>query len=254
MSSNEVAVAGAGGSSDYAITRLEKGQVEELIAANIGRQGLNPFMLERVKLPAGGTTAWEVPGLNGNEYKKELDGIVIHIRDLRAYWHKELGDTGGAPNTPPDCISDDSLVGSGKRWEGDELGQHDCLTCPLSQFGSDPKGGKGQACGARKALFMIRPDAVLPILIMLSPTSIKPAETYLLKLASHVVPFYTCVTRLSLEVKRNAAGQDYSRAVFSMVRKLTPEENERIRGLRTAIVPALDRTRISVADEPGSAG
>jgi len=238
----------------YSIMTISQEEIQGLIAANVGRNGVSPFMLERVKIPAGGGLFWTVPTLDGEVPVKEVEGIIIHFRDLRAYWSRRPGEDGSAAGGPPDCLSEDALVGRGRRFDGDVDEAHDCLNCRFSRFGSDPKGGKGQACGARKAIFLLRQDSILPVLFMLPATSLQQVERFFVALLSYRMPFYGCVVRIGLEQRPSTTGIIYSRAVLSQVRKLGDDERARVEALRKVLVPALDRTRIRMDDEASNGG
>ena len=233
---------------EYSVMSIGQDEIQGLIAANVGRNGVSPFMLERVKIPAGGGLFWSVPTLEGEVPQKEVEGIIVHFRDLRAYWQRRPGEGGAPGGSPPDCLSEDSLVGRGRRFDGDADEAHDCLTCRFAQFGSDPKGGKGQACGARKAVFLLRPDSILPILFMLPATSLGVVEKFFLRLLAHRMPFYGCEVRVGLEQKQNGTGQVYSRAVMNLAWKLDAKEVARVESLRKVLVPVLDQTRIAPDD------
>ena len=235
--------------AEYSIMTIDQAEMQSLISANIGKAGISPFMLERVKVPAGGGLFWLVPSLDGEIPMREVEGIICHFRDLRAFWPKKSGNGGtGAIGGPPDCFSEDALVGHGRRFDGDEDATHDCLSCRFAQFGSDPRGGRGQACSARRAVFLLRPDTILPWLFMLPPTSIQPCDKFFIHLMSYRIPFYGAVVRIGLEKRQNAVGQDFSRAVFGRGRPLSADERAKIESLRRVLCPALDRTRMPVDD------
>jgi len=202
-------------------------QIREAMEANVGDGGLTPGDFDRIKVPAGGATAWTIQGLDGEEILKEVAGIVVAWRDTRAYWSVPMEQSEG--NMPPDCYSLDARTGTGKPGG-------DCHKCPLAQFGSD---GAGQACKLVRQLFLIREENLLPEIVNLPPSSIKPARQYFLRLASKGVPCYSVITKIGLEKTRNAQGIVYSRATFASGGRLGPEQARRAKEYAAMIEPFL---------------
>lgn len=210
--------------------------INAALSTNIGSGGLSEFDLPRIKMPAGGGLQWVVPTLEGEAMEPAIEGVIVLARDTRAYYSQPISETGG--NQPPDCWSADGVTGSGKPGGA-------CLACPLARYGSAP-GGRGQACKQIKQLFVLRGSLLLPEVVTLPPTSLKPARHYLLKLTSQGVPYYAVVTRLSLERTKNSQGIAYSRAVLSFVRRLAPEEVERAREYHEMLKPLVQRMAVEL--------
>jgi hypothetical protein len=219
-------------SSPFVIFHTELAEIREAVITNVGESGLTAGDFERIKVPAGGGTAWSVQGLDGEEMIKELAGIIIAWRDTRAYWSVPMEESDG--NMPPDCYSMDARTGIGKPGG-------DCHKCPLAQFGSDAKG-EGQACKLIRQLFLIREDNLLPEIVNLPPSSVKPARQYFLRLASKGAPCYSVITKLSLEKAKNAQGIVYAKAVLTSGGRLTSEQAQLAKQYATMIDPFLKST------------
>lgn len=73
-------------------------------------QGLE-FSFDRVKLPAGGGTAFEIPSAESDESEmaKDITGVIVYNHPAYAYYRDKY--TGG--NNPPDCGSFDGVTGIG---------------------------------------------------------------------------------------------------------------------------------------------
>lgn len=233
---------------EFAVLTLETAQIQEIIATNLGGQGLTAFDLDRIKVPAGGSLSWSIPSLSGEEDAKEIIGVVIHHRPVRGYWKEKFA---GAKN-PPDCHSDDGISGFGSPGGA-------CRKCPLAQYGTaiNEKGmpAKGQACKQMKFLFVVREGDILPILVVLPPTSLKPVERYLMRLTSQAAPFYGVVTRLTLERTKSSTGIDFSRVVPAMVGKLDQDQLAKMKLLVASMRSAFDAVTIEAGDysvEPSS--
>jgi hypothetical protein len=228
---------------EFAVLAMDTNQIQEIVATNLGGQGLTAFDLDRIKVPSGGGLYWSVPTLDGEEEAKEIIGVVIHHRPVRGYWKERFA---GAKN-PPDCHSDDGISGFGQPGGT-------CRKCPLAQYGTavNEKGqpAKGQACKQMKFLFVIREGDILPILVVLPPTSLKPVEKYLMRLTSQAVPFYGVVTRLTLERTKSSIGIDFSRVVPAMVGKLDQEQLAKMKTLVVSMRSAFDAVTIEAGDYP----
>jgi hypothetical protein len=215
--------------SPFVIFQTELTEIREAVTTNVGESGLTAGDFERIKVPAGGGTAWSVQGLDGEETIKELAGIIVAWRDTRAYWSVPMEESDG--NMPPDCYSMDARTGTGKPGG-------DCHKCPLAQFGSDPKG-EGQACKLIRQLFLVREDNLLPEIVNLPPSSVRPARQYFLRLASKGMPCYSVITKLALEKTKNGQGIVYAKAALTSGGRLTPEQAQRAKQYAAMIGPFL---------------
>ena len=210
--SKEVAV------SEYKALSAPADRMSTILSNNLGGASIRPFDLDRVKVPSGGATSWEVPSLKGPEPSRELVGIILATHDGKQFWHKRAADGGSAP---PDCVSTDLVHGV-----GDPGGS--CQVCPFNQFGSavneNGQPGKGKACKDTKMMLFIRKDDVLPLVISAPSTSLSNAKKYFLRLAQVQLMYQSVVTKLTLKKERSAGGQDYAEIEFTYVRDLTKEE------------------------------
>ena len=207
--------------SEYAALSAPAERMSQILSNNLGGASIRPFDLDRVKVPAGGATSWEVPSLKGPEPTRELVGIILAARDSKQYWHKRADDGG---SSPPDCVSTDLINGV-----GDPGGP--CQVCAFNQFGSavNEKGQatKGKACKDTKLMLFIRPGDVLPLVISAPATSLNSAKKYFLRLAQSQLMFQNVVTKLTLKQEKSAGGVAYAEIEFTYVRDLTPEESSR---------------------------
>lgn len=217
-------------------------EIQGIIADNLAGQDVGEFDLPRITVPAGGGKFWEVESpLTGTQSVESLDGIVVYQRLTRAYWKSD--ETTGSP---PDCSSRDAVVGV-----GDPGGE--CRTCPLSQFGSDPKAGRGQACKQQTMWFLLREDSFLPIVLSLPPTSLRAAKQYMLALAGAGIRAPEVVTKLALESDKNPDGQAYSKVIPTLGGKLDPGATERAREYADALRPVFDAQPVDPKAAPAAA-
>lgn len=203
--------------------------------------GLGSLSFDRIKIPAGGATMFEVPGDDPEnpECEKELVGVIVDHHAMNCYWK----DAYSGENTAPDCVSMDGKTGVEK-----ETGEiRNCAECPLNEYGSGENGSK--ACKNAHRIFLLRDNEVLPLMLSLPPTSLNNFKNYLLR--SIVLKHIRCcdaVTKITLQKDKNAGGITYSKAVFSKVRELNAEEKESLVPT-VSFVKSVSRQFVDFAEE-----
>lgn len=198
---------------------LEEAMAEEM-------DGLE-FRFDVVKIPSGGGLAFEIPGDDPDnpEMVKELVGIIIDHHPANAYWADEFS----GQNATPDCMSNDGKMGIGNPGGN-------CANCQMNQWGSGRNGGR--ACKNTRRVYLLREGDIMPILLILPPSSLKNIADYLAKrIIAKGRRSYSVVTKVTLRKKQNKDGITYSEAVFSVVRDLTPEEAEKAKKLSEQFKP-----------------
>lgn len=231
-------------SEEYAIIK-HGDRVTEVLADNLGGEKIGPLDLPRIKVPAGGGVGWEVPTLDGTEVAQELVGVIIFHQIGRLYWKVPLDEGGG--NQPPDCWSEDGVYGTGLMADriSSRIGRR-CKCeddCPMSKFGTDPKGGRGQACKQSRKLFLIRPSDMMPVHVQIPPTSLQNSMAYMLRLTGAGKRYTDVLTRLKLEKATNRAGIVYAKVVFTAAGELPPDHAETFHKLRKQLEPSLRKVR-----------
>ena len=168
---------------------------------------------ERIKLPSGGATMFEIPGDESSEPEtvKEFKGVILYHHPMQMFYRGKY--TGG--NQPPDCGSYDGLVGDGNPGGS-------CLSCQYNKFGSGENNSK--ACKARRRIYLLFEGNLLPVLITLPTGSIKEFTKYVTKLLCKGHKAHTVVTKFTLRKATNSGGIAYSQARFSIDRLLTSDE------------------------------
>jgi hypothetical protein len=167
---------------------------------------------EKVKIPIGGQTAFELPTEgDDSETVKEFSAVILYHHPLNSYYATKY--TGGS--NPPDCGSYDGKFGTGN--PGGE-----CKYCKFNEYGTGENGSK--ACKNKRRLYILREGEMFPLLLTLPTGSLKNFTKYLKGQLSRNRPSNTYVTRFSLKKVSNSGGIAYSQAVFTLDRPLTPEE------------------------------
>ena len=171
------------------------------------------FTLDRVKLPAGGGTAFEVPSEDGEdtEMAKDITGVILYNHPAFAYYAAAFA--GG--HAAPDCSSIDGLNGVGT--PGD-----DCRTCPFNKFGSGD--GQSKLCKNKRMLYILREGELFPVVLSLPTGSLRAFTTYVKRQLTRGRKLSQIVTKIALKKAASGAGITYSQAVFTFERVLTEEE------------------------------
>lgn len=216
----------------------------ETLTINIGRDGLHVKNLTRITVPGGGGLAWSYTDAGGNdEVAKELEGIIVHISEHRTFWKSRNLD-----GSPPDCFSDDMLYGIGD--PGGKCGEPDhpgC--CPYNEWKSavaqDGSELAGKACSEKKRLYMLLPNAALPVVVEVPPTSLAALSNWKMNLPA---PYYALVVGLSL-VKgvSKSGGPDFAVIKPRVISRVSPEQKRVVMKYSQAIQDMLSNT--STRDE-----
>jgi hypothetical protein len=209
-----------------------------IIEENLGGENINPFDLDRIKVPSGGGIAWAVPTLAGEDVAKTIEGVIVYWRSTRSYWDTPF--TGEA--TPPTCQSPDGITGTGNPGGA-------CALCPMAAWGSGKNGG--QACKSARLLFVMQKDNILPMVVCVPPTSIAPMKKYFMRLASQDVPYHAAITSLALIAAQNKSGLKYSQIVPSLVAPLTETEAAIVRSYSQTIRGSLNQVALEQTDVSG---
>ncbi len=175
------------------------------------------FKFDRIKIPAGGMTAFEVPSEDGEgtDLVKEVEAVILYSHPANSYYTEAY--KGGS--NPPDCGSFDGITGNGNPGGT-------CKNCPYNQFGSGD--GKSKACKNRRMLYLLRENEIFPMVLNLPTGSLKGFTKYVQTLLARGKRPNQVVTKISLRKASSASGIDFSQAVFKTVRSLEAAEQKNI--------------------------
>lgn len=205
--------------------------VREVIQTNLGVTGITEFDLDKAKVPAGGVTLWQIDTIQGRKSLETLEGIIVFQRPDFSYYSTSFESRQQA--APPDCSSRDGMTGVGKPGGV-------CATCPFNQFGSAPDE-RGKACRQRTLLFMLRPDSLLPMLVVVPTMSVGPVRKYLMRLAGGGLVYHAVVTSLGLEEAKSSANITYGRILPRMLQQLPPDQAAATAEYAQMIKPYMER-------------
>jgi len=178
-----------------------------------------PF--DKIKIPSGGTTAFEVPGDDPEnpDIVKELKVIIIDQYAVNSYYKNAYDGT----ETLPDCYSNNGHIGI------DSAGEIiSCDSCANNKYGS-AIDGVGKACKNMRRLYILRSGDPFPMLLTLPATSIVPFRNYLKRIVGKGLRPCDVITKIALKKAESKGGITYAQATFAMEEVLAPEIREKVR-------------------------
>ena len=206
MTNNELTVKNQGfmGLADF---NFSEGFSEELAGLDSG--------FDRIKIPAGGGTMFELPSENADETDavREFSAVILHHHPMYTFYSTKYN---GNIN-PPDFLSVDGITGTGTPGGA-------CINCANNKFGSGENGSK--ACKNKHQMYLLRENEIFPVILSLPASSNKEFSKYIKRLLSKGKKSSAVVTKFSLKKAVNKTGISYSQVQFAMERALTPDENE----------------------------
>jgi hypothetical protein len=210
--------------------------VLDIFNENLKHQQLSPAMFDVVKAPSGGSTAFSVPGMSGDEVQKELPGIILDYATPTAYWDTPDPVEG----TPPVCYSYDSIT------------SHDgkpCSGCGFNTFGSKGRdGSNAKACKESVSIYLLRKDNIMPLIVRVPVSSKRTFQKYMTRLSGNRIPANGAVTKITLEKATSKTGQPYSLYIFEAIKLLTPEEAAGAKAFGQKFVELMTVAGTTVAD------
>lgn len=198
----------------------------------------------RIKIPGGGSTQFEIPSDNPEkpDYTPAIEGIILFNHNTNAYW--EEGSEYDM-NTSPACSSPDGKTGYGTPGGA-------CEGCPFNQYGTDTNGGKGKACKNMRSLYILQNNAVMPINLLLPPTSLGAFSEFARNafLMRKRQPWGSLV-RIELRKASNGSN-NYAVATFKLLGDFTGEKLAEVKAYamtaRAGIVETLQQRAINVEE------
>lgn len=211
-------------------------RLKELMEANFGHGGAP--VVDRVTVPPGGGTSFQVPTTMGPQPQASLTGVVVFEHRARAYWGKQ-GESTGAP---PECSSQDN-------WRGVGVPGGLCMNCPMNKWDTG-KEGRGKACKEFHRVYLLQAGDTLPILLTVPPTSLREWDKYGTRVTREGNTLQEVVTSFTLVQDRAGGGQLFSR-VFPISKGVLPEVQSRLaKDLKVALEPALLGLKVEDQDYP----
>jgi hypothetical protein len=200
----------------YMVMSTPADVLADVIQANLVPGEVSLRDLPMVKVPSGEMDHFMFPTEDGVKAVKEFSGVIVGSKSSRAFWREAIQ----SGHTPPDCMCDDCASGSGVGEPGGPCGQ-----CPMNEWGSaqpkDGKPSKGKACSEKRMLLVFVEGMLLPLVLVVPPTSLKGASKHMMKLSSFGKPFWSVETKFRLA---KAGSGQHCVIEFDIASRLTPEQ------------------------------
>lgn len=158
---------------------------------------------------------------DGDGPRNSIEVVILKANpQLSKIWY-ENGYVEGSQEAP-DCSSANGIIPD----QGVPKKQHDvCATCPKNAWGSDPRGGKGKACGDSRRLAIVPlPDLRNeslggPLLLRCPAASLQDLATFSQQMQAQGYPYNSIGIRISFDPK-----ESYPKFQFQAIRPLTDAE------------------------------
>lgn len=220
----------------YEVATIDQNALREIFDENQGTdEVIGAGDLPRITLPSGTSSVWELPSIQGPQPAASFEGILVSWKRNRGYWPNKYSGQGESP----DCKSLDGITGI-----GDPGGL--CEDCPLSKWNNETS--EPPACTNQRVLFIVRENNILPLVLVLPPTSIPAMRKLMLNLTNEKLPYWAVVISFALEKDKSSGGITFSKLNPSVVRVLDSEEQKRVKGYVYLIKNLVQKTHAGPED------
>lgn len=166
------------------------------------------------------------------EAVKEITCVIIHTKKTNVYYANAYNPNEKA--VAPDCFSLDGNLPDASI----EKPQHEtCKGCAQAEFGSNSMKS-GKACRNLKPIYLLLGDAIIPRELIVTPTSLKAANGYMMELAERGLAYKRVRTKITA-YKENPR-DTYAKLKFTFVEKLPEQESANVDFLKAQWLSAMD--------------
>jgi len=209
------------------LSKVARSATMDVIAENTDGEGLTPRDLDRIKMPSGDALYFNVKteAAPDGEPKKELRGVILHMKKTRVRYIKSFEEGGG--NDSPDCYCDDASGPDGLGGIGIGNPGGECAKCAFGQFTTDPETGVRvpPVCSQKNLLLMLMKGDVLPRVVTVPPSGLTNLRDFTRTLTSANVKRSEVETVIGLEKATGGpTGKvNYAKPTFAIGERLTPD-------------------------------
>jgi len=223
------------------------------LAANFGTGETMSFAdLTKVGVPSGGITQWQIEDITGSQSVSALTGICCYYAPYGVLWPTDEPSEDGKPLLVTHDLVRAYKVGDNYGDTDQEAieacrnsdGSYDWQALPYNQYGT-AKGGHGKRCKELRLMALLRPEDTMPLLVRISPGSLRPVTQFFKKLP---VPFYEAIIELTLKKEKSKGGITYAQVQPRLAGVLTEEQGEMIARLYTRTLAEAASAREFVAE------
>ena len=168
---------------------------------------------------------------DGDGPRGSVDLVVVKANAaLSKTWYENGWDENNT--NPPDCASANGIVpdaGVPKKQS------NVCATCPKNAWGSDPKGGKGKACGDHRRLAVVPLTDLRnehfggPLLLRCPAASLQDMAAFEQRYKTIGYPYFTMGIKIAFD-----PNESYPKFTFAAIRPLTDQEGTIVMELRNS--------------------
>jgi hypothetical protein len=217
----------------------ELNEVMEQLRENINAIG--SFRIPRIKATSSGLQISE-----DIEPAKTMQGVLIYAKKTKSYYKKayKAGEV-----TLPDCFSND--------WKkpAPEIAapqSKECKGCPQNEFGSNNMES-GKACRDLRPLYFVEileggKVSPIPQMLLITPTSLKALDNYLLNLTQKLKHFRGVETKVTWA--KEHPDDKYGLLTFAVVKDISKEVKQDVDGLLQMWLPIMDAQAIEQDEVP----
>jgi hypothetical protein len=103
-----------------------------------------------------------------------------------------------------------------------------------------------------KLIFLLQPTSLLPIVVVLPPTSLQAFKKYLMRLTMSATPYSKVETEIALEKDTNADNIEYAKAKFKAAQKLDEASATFVTDYAKSMQAAFESVDITSDDATGT--
>jgi len=208
--------------------------------------------LTRVKTPSGGGLNWEINGVNGPEFTREIEGLWLFQRKEGLLWPSLESATDKQPvltttdlkvarlRIPEAEVPPEMLVAIKPFELPGRPGFYDWKNLPYCQMGTG-KNGIGTWAKEQRVLFILRKKDMWPIIVKIGPGSRKSFDPFIAQLDC---VYHRCIIGLTLKEETSKGGAKYSMII--------PAKKGEVDDATWAVSKAMFTDRLREAHESGS--
>lgn len=200
---------------------------------------------------------------------RDFEGVILGHHKRKVLWDRPYGTQPVSDDEKaPACASPDGTYGIPRaNFIHPALGDRPatgtetitCANCPLAQWGTGARynptaNPKGKACTEQKSIYIAVPGRMIPVELVISPSSLSAFDQYILRLTGRMTPVQAVVTKFTQErVERGP--KKWAEARFADVAVLDSTAFGQILDMRQTFLRAIDpHAVVPAAPPPAAAG
>jgi hypothetical protein len=160
-----------------------------------------------------------------------IDVVIVKANpQLSKTWYEFGWDENS--NNPPDCASANGITPDQGVPKKQSMA---CINCPKNAWGSDPKGGKGKACGDHRRLAVVPKDDLRneslggALLLRCPAASLQDMAAFDSRYKAMGYPYYSMAIKIGFD-----AQESYPKFTFAAIRPLTDAEALIVKEMRAS--------------------